>query len=222
MATGVKRFVHWATGADVLLVNATRADVPVLVMVDAADAKIVPATMIDGAPSGDVFLEKTSCTILAEGPNVEKAIISAISVAQIATAAELVGISLAAIALTAEHLRTRYQFGRPIGSFQALQHRLVDHYNLSRLADASVSSAACAATRDCVGARALASGAKARASEVAETITAGAIQLHGAIGYTDEHDIGLYLKGALRRASSWGNAGAHRQRAIDLLLPVPA
>lgn len=220
LVSGVKRFVPWATAADVLLVTASLDGELALVAIDRAAAHVSGTTQVDGAPSGEVRLAKARGHLLGTGRMVEQACARGLLLARLGVAAELVGLSSAVLGITAEYLRTRVQFGKPIGAFQALQHRLVDHYNQVRLADASVSAAARALAATPDAAEVAVSGAKARASEVAELVTAGAIQLHGAIGYTDEHDIGLYLKGALRRGATLGNAKAHRTRAIAALRPI--
>ena len=126
----------------------------------------------------------------------------------------------AALARTLDYLHTRTQFGVPIGSFQSLQHRAVDVKLQIALTRASVEEAATVLDRGAAApARAAAvSRAKARASEAAMLVTRHAIQLHGGVGYTDEHDIGLYLRKAMVVAPSCGMAAAHRARWAELNL----
>ena len=133
--------------------------------------------------------------------------------ARIAQGAELAGIARRALELTREYLTTRVQFGKPIGSFQALQHRLVDGLIQVELADGLPARRPSATLTD--DADLLASAAsrvKARCAHAAPEMTRMAIQLHGAIGTTNEYDIGLYFKRAMTLASRWGNAAAHRRR----------
>jgi alkylation response protein AidB-like acyl-CoA dehydrogenase len=115
---------------------------------------------------------------------------------------------------TLDYLRTRKQFGRAIGSFQALQHRAADLQVQIALTRASVESAA--VTLDAGAAasvrRAAVSRAKARASDAAMLVTRQAIQLHGGIGYTDEYDVGLYLRKAMVLANLYGSSSVHRAR----------
>jgi alkylation response protein AidB-like acyl-CoA dehydrogenase len=122
--------------------------------------------------------------------------------------------------LTLEYLRTRVQFGKPIGSFQALQHRAVDLYIQKELTRAAL--AAAVTTIEDAGCTpqqrgAAASGAKARAAQAALAICKEALQMHGAIGYTDEYDLGLYFNRALVLSAWLGNASAHRARYASLV-----
>jgi alkylation response protein AidB-like acyl-CoA dehydrogenase len=121
-----------------------------------------------------------------------------------------------ALEITLEHLTTRVQFGKPIGSFQALQHRAVDASMQAELTSACIADALEALDRGHVPIGAAASRIKARCADAAVSITRLSIQLHGAIGYTDEHDIGLYFKRALSLASWLGGVAAHRRRFFEL------
>jgi adenosine deaminase len=120
--------------------------------------------------------------------------------------------------MTLEYLRTRVQFGKPIGSFQALQHRAVDLYIHKEIAAAVLEEALDRLDRDPEPAArgAIASRVKARCADAAAKITRETIQMHGAIGFTDEFDAGLYLKRALTLAAWLGSATAHRRRYARL------
>jgi alkylation response protein AidB-like acyl-CoA dehydrogenase len=123
-----------------------------------------------------------------------------------------------ALAMTLDYLRVRQQFGVPIGSFQALQHRCVDLFIQQELARHATTAAVRAADQGAIGRRLAlaASSAKSRAAHAAMLITTQAIQLHGAIGFTDEYDLGLYVNRTVRLAASLGNAAWHRRRYGDL------
>jgi alkylation response protein AidB-like acyl-CoA dehydrogenase len=138
----------------------------------------------------------------------------ALDEAALGTAAYLLGVMDQAFALTLDYLKTRQQFGKPIGSFQALQHRAADLKIQIALTRASVEAAAALADRGAPRRQrqAAISRAKARAADAALLVTRQAIQLHGGIGYTDEADIGLYLRKAMVLASQYGSAGLHRRR----------
>lgn len=141
----------------------------------------------------------------------------ALDEATLATAAMLLGAMEGAFAMTLDYLRTRQQFGKAIGSFQALQHRAVDLKIQIALTRASVEAAA--ATLD-AGAepdarRAATSRAKHRAAQAALLVTREAVQMHGAIGYTDEYDVGLHLRKAMVLANLFGSPSLHRQRYMD-------
>jgi len=139
----------------------------------------------------------------------------AIDHATLMASAELLGLMDCALDMTLEYLRTRVQFGKAIGSFQALQHRAVDLYIQKELTRAALNAAAVILENPvCTPAEraAAASGVKARASQAALAICGESLQMHGAIGFTDEYDLGLYLNRALVLSSWLGNASAHRGR----------
>ena len=126
-------------------------------------------------------------------------------------AAELLGIMHAAAGKTLDYLRLRVQFGRPIGSFQALQHRAVDdHVHVETVR--SLIYEAAKLTQFDADLEALACAAKAKAADAAPVVIASGIQMHGAIGFTDEHDIGLLLKRALTLAATYGPGPVQRRR----------
>jgi acyl-CoA dehydrogenase len=114
--------------------------------------------------------------------------------ATVGLAAEMLGSMWAVFDRTLEHVKTRVQFGRPIGSFQALQHRLARLYTDLLLTDACVRDAAGALDEGRPDARALASAAKVRCVASSRWVCREGIQLHGGLGVTDECDIGLYVK----------------------------
>jgi alkylation response protein AidB-like acyl-CoA dehydrogenase len=143
-----------------------------------------------------------------------------LDVARVALSAELLGLMEQAFALTLDYLRQRRQFGKPIGSFQALQHRAVDLYVQIELARSALARAVeVLESANVAEARASAvSAAKARCSDAALLVTRQAIQLHGAIGYTEEYDLSLFVRRALVLSAWLGNAAAHRRRYARLTL----
>jgi alkylation response protein AidB-like acyl-CoA dehydrogenase len=139
----------------------------------------------------------------------------ALDLALVASAAELVGLMDHALDTTLDYLRTRQQFGKPIGSFQALQHRAVDIWIQRQLARAAVDAAVAVLDSPAADARArtqAASSAKARAAHAALLLCNQSVQLHGAIGFTDEYELGIYLNRALSLSAWLGNAAEHRRR----------
>ena len=134
--------------------------------------------------------------------------------AALLSAAYLLGGMERAFAMTLDYLRTRSQFGRIIGTFQALQHRAADLKMHLAMTRASVESAAAALDAGAAGdaRRAAVSRAKARAAEAGLLVTRQCIQLHGGIGYTDQYDVGLYLRKAMVVANQYGSATLHRRR----------
>lgn len=132
-----------------------------------------------------------------------RALQQALGAAAVAVSAELVGTAAQAFDLTVEYLKTRHQFGRPIGSFQALKHRCADMATDLALVHELIF--ACAAALDQPGedpATTLIAATLMRAAAVAGHIGAEAVQLHGGIGFTEEHDIGLYYRRALVTAAA--------------------
>ncbi len=120
--------------------------------------------------------------------------------------------------MTLEYLCTRRQFDRPIGSFQALQHRAVDLWIQRSLTEAVVAEALKALAEGVppsVRSR-LAARAKARASDAALHVAREAVQMHGAIGFTDEYDLSLYVQRALVLSAWLGNAAQQRRRYATL------
>lgn len=157
--------------------------------------------------------------LLGHGEEVEQALACAIDHSHVLTAAYLCGLMGRALEVTLDYLRTRKQFGRAIGSFQALQHRAVDLFIQRELASAVVAEAIVGVSQNTdPRARAmLASRAKYRAADAALTITRAAIQMHGAIGFTYECDIGHYLNRAMVLSSRRGNVTWHLRKLGDLL-----
>ncbi|WP_445658734.1 acyl-CoA dehydrogenase [Achromobacter sp. NCFB-sbj8-Ac1-l] len=152
------------------------------------------------------------------------AVDEALDLGRLMQSAELVGVARQVLADSVAYLNTRQQFGRPLASFQALQHRLVDAAMQVELAANSLLDALdtlAAQPDDATLRKSVASRAKARAARAGLEAARLAIQLHGAIGYTDECDVSLYLRSALHLAAWLGNATAHRQR-YGALAALPA
>ena len=170
---------------------------------------------VDGRPLGTLRLAGVRTSEILAGPdNGDRAVRGLLDTALVAASAELLGVMGAALDMTVEYLKTRKQFGKPIGSFQALQHRAVNDY--TRIASTrSLLFQICA--QDGLPSSAMASALKAHASGEALTLTKSAIQMHGAIGFTDEYDVGLYLKRAMWLSMWLGNEAAHRKRYADLM-----
>jgi alkylation response protein AidB-like acyl-CoA dehydrogenase len=138
--------------------------------------------------------------------------------AAVATAAELVGLADRLIATAADYARSRRQFGQPIGSFQAVKHLLAGARVKLEFARPAVYAAAWALDEEEPDADRRASAAKAQASEVGLEAARVALQVHGAIGYTWECDLHLFLKRTWALAAAWGSAAEHRRRVLDSLV----
>ncbi|MBI1682500.1 acyl-CoA dehydrogenase family protein [Caulobacter hibisci] len=131
-------------------------------------------------------------------------------------AAEMLGTATAAFEITLDYLKTRTQFGQVIGTFQALQHRAAKWFTDLETTRSCV-EAALEALDAGADTRALASLAKAKASEVLHLASNEMVQMHGGIGMTDEHDAGLYMKRARVAEALFGAAAFHRDRYARLM-----
>lgn len=131
-------------------------------------------------------------------------------------AAEMLGSTLQAFEVTVEYLKTRVQFGKPIGSFQALAHRATDMLGEIELTRSAVQSALLAIDNDSAETPELVSLAKALAGKTMRHVAREMIQMHGGIGMTDEHDAGLYIKRAQSADITHGNSAFHRERYATL------
>jgi alkylation response protein AidB-like acyl-CoA dehydrogenase len=226
---GVKRFIAGAAQADAFLVSAQARNGIVLLWVprDSAGVQVALEPLADGRSFGTLELADALAPkgcVLAAGPAAAEALARAFDHGAVVAGAELLGVGERALEITLDYLRTRVQFGKPIGAFQALQHRAVDLHIHKELASAVLEEglAALDAGPDARERAAIASRVKARCADAALRITREAIQLHGAIGFTDEYDAGLYLKRALTLAAWLGHATWHRRRYARLAAGVAA
>jgi alkylation response protein AidB-like acyl-CoA dehydrogenase len=222
--SGSSRFVPTAH-ADSFLVTARYADGTLGVHWIKADAEgllrdIEPTA--DGAFSARLTLNNVPVpagACLAKGDMAAAALDEALDLGIIANCAELLGNMERALELTLDYLKTRKQFGQAIGSFQVLQHRTVDLWMKLQVTQHALNGAVRRAMAPDVprNARALAaSGLKARAAEEAHKMANETVQLHGAIGYTDEYDLSLYVNRSLTLVPFLGNAAEHRRRYDNL------
>lgn len=217
---GRRRFVAGAAGADAFVVAAQGPQGPLLLLVEANQRGLQATTQprVDGGFWGELRLEgaEVAAAQVLAGPARAQAVLErALDLARIAESAELLGVMAKALETSLAYISMREQFGRAIGGFQALQHRAADLLIQVELTRSVVLQSAAAADAHGSDARRLAtaaSQAKARASAAAIEVTKGCIQLHGGIGYTDECNIGLYLKKAMFGAAWLGNAALHRRR----------
>ena len=218
---GRKLFV--LAGTEIFLVSAHLDGQTVLAAIPAGAPGLTLADqrMTDNGVAATLQLDAVALdddAILLRGAAADSAIRHAVAEATVATSAHLAGLSGAAMAMTLTYMGQREQFGQPIGSFQALQHRAVDLRLQIELAGAGWRNAVrhYEAAPDSPAADAAISAAKARCSDTALLVGRACIQLHGAIGYTEDADIGLFMKAAMRLAASFGNGTAHRRRFFAL------
>lgn len=212
-------FVEPGPGAQgwIVLAAADSRTCAVWIAADSSGLTLTPQRRVDGQLVAKLDFSNVIIRdedVLAVGKDVRKIFATALDAARLLQAEELCGVARRALDITLEYVKTRTQFGRPIGSFQALQHRLVDAALQLELTDATL--AEIHARSDPWPSAALASRAKARAAQTALSVTRLGIQLHGAMGNTDECEIGLYLKRTIALSSSLGGASANRQRFLSL------
>ena len=211
---GVKTGIACTADADGFLVSADGGNGVVLAYVARGDAEIETSDTMDGGTVGTVTLSGSQ-GILTAGPNeAPAAIATLLDALHLTNAAEMLGIMQTAQDITVEYLKIREQFDRPIGAFQALQHRAVDNLVAIEMCRSLIYQAASAIDTH-GGAPGLASAALSRTAKNVLDVCKSAIQMHGGIGFTDEHDIGLYLKRAMTLTARYGNAGLHRKRYAE-------
>lgn len=137
---------------------------------------------------------------------------AALAEAALASAASMLGLMAVALEMTVAYLKTRVQFGKALAQFQVLQHMAVDLRLEMELTRAAVEDAARRwdAEGPAPATRAAIARSRVRAGQAALKVTRDAVQLHGGIGFTDEHDIGLYLRRAMVAATEFGTNAQHR------------
>ncbi len=207
---GHKPVVRHADLAQALVVSA--ADGCYLVEAGADGLEIVPFRLIDGSSAASVTFQGTPARKIGDA----SACAELVARACIGLAAEACGIVDALNAATFAYLRTRQQFGVPLASFQALQHRAADMFaageELRVLTDRAIAALDAAAPN----AHALAAAAKALADDAGKRVGHAAVQLHGGMGVSDELDISHYLRRLAAIRAEFGGADAHRARFAAL------
>ena len=138
--------------------------------------------------------------------------------AAVLAANDLAGVARLAFSKTVDYDKTREQFGKPVGSFQAIKHALADLHVAITMAEHAGWYAAHALDADLPDAALAVSVAKSKASDTAHDATAAMIQFHGGIGYTWEHDAHLFFKRAKRLEYQYGDAATHRERIARLVV----
>ena len=140
----------------------------------------------------------------------------ALNAGRAGAAAELVGVAAGATAMTVDYLKQRKQFGKLIGEFQSLQHRAAHLYGEIEIARASALKAAELMDSGDENAEQMVAVAKAKAASVSKLAVQEGVQMHGGIGMTDEHDIGLYLKREAVLGELFGDVYYHRNLVAEL------
>jgi alkylation response protein AidB-like acyl-CoA dehydrogenase len=220
--SGNKQFVTGCESDSVLLVTADLDGQWAIVAV-AADA---PGVTIDAFAAGvatqaHVRFENAPLLFakpLLVGDAARQAFQQALAAARISQAAESTGKAKGCLQQTVDYVTQRQQFARAIGSFQSVQHRCVDLHVEYLLANAAWQHALTCYEKDPLSAttQAAISAAKSRSAEAAVTVGKQAVQLHGAMGFAEEVDVGLYLRAALADSGWLGTPLAHRRLFASL------
>jgi alkylation response protein AidB-like acyl-CoA dehydrogenase len=212
---GEKLFVLDAATADFMIVGA-KGDRRFIVETGAPGVTITPTPTIDAT--------RKQYAVKLDGVKVgeeaafggDGALEDARVRAYIALAAELTGVAQHALEMAVDYAKERKQFGRPIGSYQAVSHRCAQMLLETEGARSASYYAAWAADNEPETAPLAASMAKAYASDAGTRVTGASLQVHGGIGFTWEHDIHLFLKRAESDAVMFGDSRWHRERVAQL------
>lgn len=172
-----------------------------------------PMSTVD--PARRLFDLRADTDVLASGSAVQRAAALAFDHGALACAAQLLGLGRGLLDRTTNYATQRMQFGRPIGQFQAVKHQLADVLVALELARPLLYGAglALAESSDTVGRDV--SAAKVACADAAYEAARTALQVHGAIGYTREYDLSLWLTKVRALVSAWGTQSAHRARVME-------
>ncbi len=207
--TGTKAFVAEGDCAQLFVVAAS--DGLYLVGGDAGVTRS-PRKMADSRSHAEVRFDGADAVRLG-GPELTAKIVDR---ATALLCAEMLGMAEAAFAQTNDYLKTRVQFGQPLSTFQALQHRMAKMFTELELMRSAVEAALEAIDAGRSDVDQAVSLAKAIASDTLKLVSREMVQLHGGIGMTDEHDAGFYIKRSAVLEAMWGNAAYHRERFARL------
>jgi alkylation response protein AidB-like acyl-CoA dehydrogenase len=221
--TGDKCFVVDGHVADLLIVAARSAGAPgetdglTLFLVDAKAKGIETerSVMVDAHNAARIKLDRVQVdadAVIGEVDRGWRLLEGVLNAGRAAVAAELIGVGEGAFGRTLTYLKDRRQFGQPLGSFQALQHRAAHLFTELEITQAAVLKALQVLDSDFERATTIVSVAKARAGASATLAVQEAVQMHGGIGMTDEFDIGFFMKRARVGQELFGDAGFHADR----------
>jgi alkylation response protein AidB-like acyl-CoA dehydrogenase len=224
---GAKQFVVHGNSADVILVAARtggtsgETDGLTLFAVEkgAAGLEIERVALADSSKAGRLRFDNVAVdadAVVGEVDGGWGPLSRALNAGRAGAAAELVGIAAGASEMTFDYLRQRKQFGKLIGEFQALQHRAAHLYGEIEIARAAALKAAQLLDAGDAQAELFVSVAKAKAGRVSTLAVQEGVQMHGGIGMTDEHDIGLYMKREAVLGELFGSPRFHAGRVAEL------
>ena len=222
---GAKQFVVHGNSADVILTVARTSGSPgdrdglTLFAVPKGAAEVDSVTLADGSKAARIKFDNVELdadAVVSEVDNGWTPLARALNAGRAGAAAELVGVAAGASTMTVDYLKQRKQFGKLIGEFQALQHRAAHLYGEIEIARAAALKAAEFIDSGDDRAELAVAVAKAKAADVASLAVREGVQMHGGIGMTDEHDIGLYLKRQAVLGEMFGDVYYHRNKVAEL------
>jgi alkylation response protein AidB-like acyl-CoA dehydrogenase len=222
---GAKQFVVHGNSADVILTVARTSGSPgdrdglTLFAVPKGAAEVDSVTLADSSKAARIKFDNVELdadAVVSEVDNGWTPLARALNAGRAGAAAELVGVAAGASTMTVDYLKQRKQFGKLIGEFQALQHRAAHLYGEIEIARAAALKAAELIDSGDDRAELAVAVAKAKAADVASLAVREGVQMHGGIGMTDEHDIGLYLKREAVLGELFGDVYYHRNKVAEL------
>jgi len=218
--SGTKNFVLDGHVADKLIVvgrsfgKQGESEGLTLLLVDreAAGVAVTRTKMADSRNAANVSFEKASGVLIGEEGKGAEILDKVLDVGRILLAAEMLGGIQECFERTVEYLKTREQFGVPIGSFQSLKHRAAQMFCEVELSKSVVLEALSALDEDSDQIPELASLAKARLNDTYNLVSSEGVQMHGGIGMTDEYEIGFFMKRSRVCEHTFGGSAFHRDR----------
>jgi alkylation response protein AidB-like acyl-CoA dehydrogenase len=215
------------TGEKLFVPDAMEADFIIVVARDGVFVVDRKASGIDIQRMETLDLTRKLYSVRFSGTPAEKlgsttGLTQALDVAAAALVAEMVGGMQCTLDITVEYAKTRKQFGKPIGMFQAVQHQCADMYLETESARSAVYYAAWALEENAPDAAVAVSIAKMYASDAARTVGNHGIQVHGGMGFTWENDLHLYYRRAKASETAFGDSIHHRERIARLVIDAGA
>jgi alkylation response protein AidB-like acyl-CoA dehydrogenase len=225
--SGAKQFVAHGASADMVITAARTGGSPggregitlFAVPKDARGLAVENVTLADSSKAARLSFDAVQLdadAVIGEVDGGWAPLGRALAAGRAGAAAELVGIAAGSTGMTLDYLRQRKQFGKAIGEFQALQHRSAHLYSEIEIARAATLKAAQLIDAGDEQAELYTAVAKAKAASTASLAVRESVQMHGGIGMTDEHDVGLFMKRAAVLGELFGDVYFHRARVAEL------
>jgi alkylation response protein AidB-like acyl-CoA dehydrogenase len=225
--SGTKQFVVHGASANVIIVAARTGGSPgepegltlFAVPRDAAGMSVENVTLTDASKAARLTLDKVAVdadAVVGEVDGGWEPLRRAMRAGRTGAAAEMVGVAAGSSAMTVDYLKQRRQFGKLIGEFQVLQHRAAHLFGEIEIARAATLKAAELLDRQDERAGLMSHVAKAKAGRVSALAVQEGVQMHGGIGMTDEHDIGLYMKREKVLDALFGDVNYHARMVVML------